>query len=116
MPSFFAAISPIGRITASWAISMLDFGFLWCSSPRATPPCSLRDPPVLTPPAEPAQPSSTSDQVKGLVVRVLVELHGAGWPMEIHLLLAWFSRRVGLIWHQRFDLLVVGFYGSNAAL
>ena len=33
----FAATSPIGRIAAACAISMLDFGFLCCSSPRATP-------------------------------------------------------------------------------
>src|ERR1700744_6128485 len=37
MPSFSAAISLIGRISASCAISILDFGFLCWSSPRATP-------------------------------------------------------------------------------
>ena len=30
------AISPIGCIVAAWAISISDFGFRCCSSPRAT--------------------------------------------------------------------------------
>src|SRR5579883_1433802 len=37
MASLSAATSTIGRIVAAWAISILDFGFLCWSSPRATP-------------------------------------------------------------------------------